>query len=263
MSDLAGLQREALAMLLEFDRICRHHGIAYQLAAGSLLGAARHGGFVPWDDDIDVCLRRAAYERFLAVAPAELSPSYRLLHNGTEPGCGFLYCKIVSRGEGEANSPAFVDVFPFDGVESGRFLAGLQMWTAFILMQMLFLRQIVPAPASPAPWRMRRLVRRALTWIVARQDPHRLARWLERVARWHEGRPTGHIACLVSGRLRYCQIRAERDFDDCIEAAFEGHDFPVPRRFDTVLRRLYGDWRVPLPVEKRQPHHQIVKSDPP
>ena len=250
-------------MLLEFDRICRHHGIAYQLAAGTLLGAVRHGGFIPWDDDIDVCLRRAAYERFLAVAPAELSPSYRLLHNGTEPGCGFLFCKIVSRGEGEANSRAFVDVFPFDGVCAGPLRGRLQMQLARLLVIVFAYRCGEAMPDERSPSRARRWARRALVWSVRGLDPPRLARWLARVARWREGRPTGHIACLVAGRLRYRQIRAERDFDDCIKAAFEGHDFPVPRRFDTVLRRLYGDWRVPPPVEKRRPHHGIVKSDPP
>lgn len=241
-------------MLLAFDGICRRHGIAYQLAAGTLLGAIRHGGFIPWDDDIDVCLRREAYERFLAVAAAELPPAYRLRHAGTESGCGFLFCKIVP-SEGEERAFGFVDVFPFDNVSRGPLRGYLHRRIAFVLTILLAFRTGLARPDARNPSRARRWGRQALVWAVSRLPPQRLAAWLGRVARWQQGRRTGYVACLVAGRMRSRQMRAERDFDACVAWPFEGHRFPVPANYEAVLTNLYGDWRSLPPPERRRPHH--------
>ena len=72
MEERSGLQEMLLQILREFDRICRKHKIQYMLFAGSAIGAARHKGFIPWDDDIDVAMLRPEYERFMAVAQSEL-----------------------------------------------------------------------------------------------------------------------------------------------------------------------------------------------
>lgn len=254
MADLARLQREGLEMLLAFDRLCRRHGIAYQLAAGTLLGAIRHGGFIPWDDDIDVCLRRADYERLLALPPAELAPAYRLRHAGLEPGCGFLFSKMVSGG-GETATRAFIDIFPFDGVCPGPLCGRLHMWLARLLARTFAYRIGRAAPGDRSPARVRRWARQALVWSTRGLAPQRLAGWLERVARWREEPSSAQVACLVSGGIRYRQRRAARDFDACIRWDFEGHQFPVPRNYDTVLENLYGDWRTPPPPARRWPHH--------
>lgn len=83
-----------LEMLKEFDRICRRHDIPYMLFAGTALGAQRHGGFIPWDDDLDVIMLRPAYQRFLEVAESELDGAYYLQKEFSDhwpmfsPSCG-------------------------------------------------------------------------------------------------------------------------------------------------------------------------------
>ncbi len=76
-SPLRTLQLHMLDILIEFDRICKKHNIQYWLDAGTLLGAVRHGGFIPWDDDIDVCMFPADYKRFCKICQAELAPPYK------------------------------------------------------------------------------------------------------------------------------------------------------------------------------------------
>ena len=76
MEALTEHKRIMLEMLMKLDQICKKHGIPYMLFAGSMLGAVRHGGFIPWDDDLDVVMLRDAYERFLEVAPCELEDPY-------------------------------------------------------------------------------------------------------------------------------------------------------------------------------------------
>ena len=74
--DLRKLQLLELRILKEIDRVCRELGITYFLDSGSVLGALRHGGFIPWDDDIDLGMPRADYDRFVAEAPALLGEEY-------------------------------------------------------------------------------------------------------------------------------------------------------------------------------------------
>ena len=73
-SELSAHQKLLLEMLKDFDAVCRRHGIRYQLFAGSALGAVRHNGFIPWDDDLDVILSRSEYERFFREAAMDFDP---------------------------------------------------------------------------------------------------------------------------------------------------------------------------------------------
>ena len=88
--ELKEKQEKGLGILLEIDRICKKHGIAYRLDAGTLLGAIRHKGFIPWDDDVDLCFLRKDWERFAAVAKEELpNPLSLILPNEFQGGKAF------------------------------------------------------------------------------------------------------------------------------------------------------------------------------
>ena len=80
-TDLRKMQLIQLEMLTEFDRICRKYEIEYFIIAGTLLGAVRHGGFIPWDDDVDVAMKREEYEKFCKICGKELSSKGIFLQN--------------------------------------------------------------------------------------------------------------------------------------------------------------------------------------
>ena len=116
-----------LKIMDEIDRICRKHGIKYFLAGGSMMGAARHNGFIPWDDDIDVGMLRADYERFLDVCKSELPSHYHLQTNKTDRGYYDVLSKIrysnstaIRKTDWQLgatfNQGIFVDVVPFDNI---------------------------------------------------------------------------------------------------------------------------------------------------
>jgi hypothetical protein len=123
--DLDRLHEVQLEMLLEVDRICRHLGVAYQLGAGSLLGAVRHGGFIPWDSDIDVVMLRTAYRRFLREAPPLLDSRFFLQTWRSDPRFPACFAKVrrhnsvfrLAGGERtQHHQGIYLDIFPFDPV---------------------------------------------------------------------------------------------------------------------------------------------------
>ena len=95
---LRACQLKQLSILEEVDRICKKHGIGYWLDGGSLLGAVRHGGFIPWDDDFDIALPRDDYEQFLALAKEKLSDRYLLMNFEENNNYPLMTTRLMIRG---------------------------------------------------------------------------------------------------------------------------------------------------------------------
>ena len=97
-SDLRKVHMLLTYILSEFDRVCGQIGVDYALYGGSAIGAVRHGGFIPWDDDIDVFMLRPDYERFLREAPAHLSEGFRIDNQTSVPRYHLLFSKLGLTG---------------------------------------------------------------------------------------------------------------------------------------------------------------------
>ena len=116
-------QMRMLEILLEVDRICKKHGIKYWLSSGTLIGAARHQGFIPWDDDLDIEMLLPDYRRLMKTLPKELPPTMALQTIDTDPNYFFFYAKVRDRRSylEEPNSydrlwkerGIYIDIFPF------------------------------------------------------------------------------------------------------------------------------------------------------
>lgn len=140
--ELRRLQLTLLEIVKDIDRVCRENGIRYFLEGGSCLGARRHGGFIPWDDDVDLGMVRADYDRFLEVAPGALGEGYVVVHPGNEDRLAGQFAKVWKRGTVfateetiEAGIPQgiFVDIFPYDEVcrddrDAARQLGDCRTW---------------------------------------------------------------------------------------------------------------------------------------
>jgi len=124
MTKLRQLQLTELEILKEVIKICDRHGLRYAMIGGTMLGAVRHKGFIPWDDDIDIALPRKDYEKFLKIAEQELPYPYKVLtHNGKHP-CMFskvhnvetTFIESSVKGYPEYYKGVFVDIMPLDGM---------------------------------------------------------------------------------------------------------------------------------------------------
>ena len=116
-------QHRMLEILLEVDRICKKHNIRYWLSSGTLIGAVRHKGFIPWDDDLDIEMLLPDYERLMRVLPDELPSTMALQSQDTDPNYFFFYAKVRDRRshleEGNRydrvwkEQGIYIDIFPF------------------------------------------------------------------------------------------------------------------------------------------------------
>ena len=255
-----------LEIACEIDRVCRACGIGYFLGYGSMLGAVRHGGFIPWDDDMDVVMMRDDYERFFEAFPREAGDgrfriaSYR---DGTAPNA---FLKVVDAttkveerySEDRYGSGVWVDIFPYDAVSPSDDAAFRRASRAAALRYL-----IVTDPATGATPAVR-LAKRVVCPALKRLDPFAAARRIDEIARASDeaekarraaagdaaGEPV--VADLVSDadlRGRY----PARLFEP-VEAEFEGRRFFIPSGYDEILTKKYGDWRTPPPTSQRETH---------
>ncbi len=142
------LQEIELEMLLEVDRICKKCNIKYTIIGGTLLGAVRHGGFIPWDDDADVAMLRTEYEKFCLVCEEELDKSrFYFQHMDNTEGYRWGYAKIRRKDtlflrENQEHMPyeqgVFLDIFPIDGTPDNLVLRNIHEFRCFIVRKILW-----------------------------------------------------------------------------------------------------------------------------
>ena len=274
MNNVYGLQavQEAnLKILKEIHRICEKYRISYALDSGTLLGAIRHGGFIPWDDDIDVMMTRADYERFLAEAPALLDERFRLDNTRTREDFPFMFTKMVMPGtllipEADKDSkyrmPFFLDILPLDEIPADekafRQMSRQSWWWG----RLLFL-QGTPRPHlinTPA-WK-KALIFSATTLAhlglkAARATPRSLQERWEKAVRRYEGAGTGVYADFTMRDPQNWIVR-EEEFFPTRDVPFEDITVMIQNQYDALLRRGYGDYMQLPPPEQRYNHEAAV-----
>lgn len=242
-----------LELLRNLARICEKHAIRWFLDGGSLLGAVRHAGFIPWDDDIDVVMFREDYDEFIKVCLSELPEPLFLQTNETDQS---IYCHAklrktdttcILRGDAEAHFPfnqgIFIDIFPLDNVpedakEQDRFMYQLSLIQ--IELKMLMNR-----------W-----------WKFSRDDYHErgriayLKQEYETLRKTYKYDRTSVVATLAFPRNKNSVKR--KDHYEMVEyLPFENMMCPVPGVYQEVLRLIYGD-NFMTPVMGASQHGELL-----
>ena len=225
-------QMKMLEMVTELDRVCRKYDIPYFLYGGTLLGAIRHGGFIPWDDDLDVGLLRSDYLRLLKVLPGELPPGMVLQSNDTDPNYFYFFAKLRDQHSIlEEPSPydrifrergIFIDIFPFDRQ---------RMWT-HRLAKPLQAHTFKMFRRAKDPQRVMPTIRR-ITWI----NRHITFPILRAVSRL-----TGGSTLTYDYGIPFNLIYDERDIFPLTTHDFEGVPLSVPHDSHRMLTRQFGDY---------------------
>lgn len=258
-----------LELALEIKRICNKHHLRYFLIAGSLLGAVRHQGFIPWDDDLDIGLFREDYDRLLELCKTELdTQKYFLQDFSTDPGYGLCFAKLRLNGtryveknaqKAEAHPGIYIDLFPFDNVPDEVPLQKKQNRKTYFYKRMLLLKQGYRFWAKDE-W-LKRAVYGLLRFPALFLSAGTLHRRLEKEMRRYNAHRTEKIVA-IGGSYGYEKESLRREWmEETVELPYEGEALACPKAYDAYLSYFYGDYMTPPPPEKRGDRHQIVEVD--
>lgn len=249
--ELKSLQQKLLKMLLKLDSFCTQNNFPYYLIGGSALGAVRHSGFIPWDDDADVAMMREDFERFESAAKGKKISGllYEPVHEHSFPEApiGFLY--DVSDPNIPLEECPCIDIFALDGIPDSDFLRKKQK-----LWSYLYHISVLRRPAQNRGG-LGAFVTKAFITLT----PNRLFDFYMRSAKKAISKyPTDSAKNVANifGMKRYNkEIMPREYFGTPKRAEFEGHLLPIPEQSDKYLTHLFGDYKKLPPKNERQPHH--------
>lgn len=253
---LKKIQMVQLEMLEEVDRICKKCGIHYNIIAGTLLGAIRHRGYIPWDDDADVALLRPEYEKFRRACKTELDTSrfYFQDHRNTK-GYRWGYGKLRRKGteflrEYQEHMPykqgIFIDIFPLDPVPDNYYLRSIKNFECFCIRKILWAK--VGKVAAPNAF-MRKLY--ALLDQIPEQKVFRYYHHMIRNANKKYTRMV-RILTFPTPNNEYGYYR--NWYENSADTVFEGKVFQGIKEYDSYLSFKFGEYMELPPLEKRKVH---------
>lgn len=249
-------QTALFALLTEFDRVCRELEIPYVLFGGTMLGAVRHQGFVPWDDDVDVLMMRPDYERFLKAAPAVLDHEKFYLQKEFSEHWPLFFSKLRLNNTAclekyhpkdlQTHQGVYIDIFPCDNgarTELGRRIQFLA--SKIVIAKGLYQR------GYDTDSRIKKLFMQ-LCRVLPMKPALRLSQ--------SGSGDSKMVHTFLGGARSYGKNIYPRElFAHRTMASFEGGQFPIPARYDELLRLLYGDYmRLPPEAERVQKKHAIL-----
>ena len=250
-------------MLKFVDRICKEEDIQYFLSGGTLLGAVRHQGFIPWDDDADLMMMRPEFERFLEIAPKYATERYAVAHCRTTEGYLMPWIRIWDLHTHVKPSKnvkiggmkhLFIDIFPIDALPTNPKLSNLFFkWIrVYDAMFRCSRRSGYFYDGERLQW-----LKRILMKVSSIRTPQSWSNAMDRAAgsgNLKKARYAGVVTVTHYGSRERMPIEV---FRGTVPVTFEGESYPAPIGWETYLRGLYGDYMQLPPEDKRYSDHNL------
>lgn len=251
-----------LDLLMEIDRVCRKYHLHYFLFFGSLLGAVRHKGFIPWDDDIDIIMPRSDYEELVKHCQDFHQP-YFFQNCFTDKDFFFVHSRLRNSNTAEIQRPfatrdfnhgIFVDILYYDDFPDSK--EGEESFNSIvddIVKISTYMKLDNPYPNLKDYDRIKKF---------DGENPFDIFSRIQDKSQKYSNKNTGFVASTAAVVYGYgrCHYHKE-DFDSCIMTEFEGYKFPIPSGWDRILRKMYGDYSELPPVSERGGWHGSLWYD--
>lgn len=256
-----------LDLLYELHRICQKWDIPYFLIGGTLIGAIRHGGFIPWDDDIDVGLLWEDYARLEQACKQDLDPAYMLCSWHTDPYSPHPFYKLKIRNthyteelsvKSKMDDGIFIDIFPYDNAPDDPKLRKKQAQQVQLLRKILLVRCGFRLDRGNV---FKRLIYGSLKLFSRVRSVKGWKRSFEKVQhRYNQGKT--QVVTNMGGSYTYERESKPRALVEKIALhKFENGEFCIPADYDTFLRSCYGDYMQLPPEDQRIGRHGVLKVD--
>ena len=273
MTNLRKLQLIELDILKQVIAICEQHGLRYFLLGGTFLGAVRHQGFIPWDDDIDICMPRKDFERFCEIAETELKAplGFVSFRNNAEhiyfhPRVYNYNSKVIDRsGVKEKETYAWIDIFPLDGMP-GNVLVRKLYGGYLLFLRLLFMYsqfdKIVNVSLKQRVWYERILI--AVGKVIKFErilNTRKIMDKIDRTMKKHDYETSSYVGNFM-GAYKMKEVFPKACYAETAEYVFEGIACPAPKDYNTVLTQMYGDYMIPPKADLQNKHNtEVISTD--
>lgn len=261
-NELNNLHKTEVEILDEIVRICNKFGLKYYLIGGTLLGAVRHQGFIPWDDDLDIAMPRNDYDKFISVCATELKDQYYLHDIFTDSKYWIPFAKIRKKGTvfNEENisrlnvlKGIYVDIFPLDTTDDPKgAISSKKTW---------FLKHLsIKLLDNVGYFKYHDKSKKMFFFLLVLKpfSTKRIYNWQRKLMMRDNKKEQNYYVNYGSNYSVEKQINPIEYFEPALELTFEGKEYKVPKEYRKILEKLYGDDYMQLPpVEKRITHRPI------
>jgi lipopolysaccharide cholinephosphotransferase len=258
---LTEMREIELNLLKELVKVCKENNLRYFLAGGTLLGAIRHHGFIPWDDDIDVLMPREDYRQLIKIFNAENKETLKIFSIYNNSDYYYTFLKLVDTRTKMLDQQKLlikdlgvgIDIFPMDGMPANKRAAKKLFKKVRRYSKMQYLARL---PAFPHNCRWYKMMQMSVRYILGKRIGYQaLIQNIENLATEYDFETCDYVGCSVAGYGIKERV-SKKAFAATIQVQFEDGYYDAPIGYDEYLSNLYGDYMRLPPEEKRVPPHK-------
>lgn len=261
--DRKKIQSIETKILVEVDRICKKHNITYSVAYGSMIGAVRHHGSIPWDDDVDITMLRNDYIRFKEICKTELSSEFFYQSNDTDPNYYHLFDKIRMNNtifketflsNYDIHHGVYIDIFPVDLVPQKKLQQVIQYY-GFLFCRIALNSKYLNIEARSGKKKFFAQIVRFLTAFVSKDFLYKKAH--DFISKYKDSNSSIAESFCCSGRKK--TIYDINYYKETTSIEYDGYLVSIYSHYDEMLKDYYGNYMELPPIQKRNTKHDLVE----
>lgn len=265
--NLKKLKQCELYIAKEIKRICSENDIHYSMMGGTLIGAIRHKGFIPWDDDIDFAMSREDYDRFILACSTSLSLEFELQNWETDDFFSYSYSKVLLKGTvavehgkemAKCKREIFVDIFPFDRIPDSKIKRYIHSIPCYYYKKLAWLKD------NYDELKLFTGIKYIFFFMLYKRaqnfEKKEIVQKFEKATKKYNHTSTKSYSSICGAYGYFKEIVPNSFFETFIEVPFEDTTFMAVASYDFYLRQVFGDY-MQLPPEDQRRTHSMVEVD--